>query len=135
MSCLVGVEVMVIKKVTREKLWIIIGSKIGVTGESLVGYFDTSINEMKRRFGKPDATVSLDGKATTVWVFVNTRTGEYIDFYDYKETSAYDYTLPSPEAFRKKYADIKFTWHVGSNSKAFARSFANRRKLEIVFGD
>ena len=118
------------KKVTIKGLWRIIKS-YRRTGGSHIGDYRATYNQMVKKFGRPE-TGSGDGKISTSWTFVNTESGSYVDFYDYKETDLYSSSKPTVRQFRRTYANKKFDWHIGSNDEQFAKLWLKNKKLRLL---
>ncbi len=85
------------------------------SGSFLIGYVNTSYNNLVMLFGKPNTI--MDGyKISTTWHLESDR-GDFVMIYDYKETNLYDPALPSVEEFRSL---PTHNWHIGGFDKQTA---------------
>lgn len=97
------------------------------TGTSLQGYFTTSFSKLAEALGPP--LEESDGyKVSTEWDLIS-KDGVTVTLYDYKETSLYDSSYPSVDAFRSL---PKYDWHIGAQNKAHADALI--KWLEVNVG-
>ena len=97
---------------------------------SLAGYITTSYAKLEAAFGPPTRGPegSGDGKVSTEWVFLF-RNDVQVTIYDYKETDAYDSSLPAVEEFR---ARPEYKWHISAPDGSTLTAAALRYWLEGV---
>ncbi len=94
-------------------------------GTSLQAEVTASFKAVCEILGKPQYCATKrdpdsDGKVSTQWIVTNDA-GEVFTIYDFKETSLYDRSNPSPTAFRNQ---PSIDWHIGGKERTSAGRFA-----------
>ena len=82
------------------------------TGAGRRGTVSLTFGALVRAFGQPGPP-SGDGKVSAEWRFTNIVSGETYTIHDYKQTSLYNVSYQTPEAFRGRYWFEPYEWSVG----------------------
>lgn len=81
----------------------------GYSDGCLLAYFKASYAELEAAFGPPMGDDDDgDGKMSTVWRVLDTKTHKSFDIYDYKEVNVYD-----KEQVQKFRSLPHYDWHIG----------------------
>jgi hypothetical protein len=99
---------------------------MGLNGSSLRTYVSVSPTDLINWFGEPGDCDEY--KVSMEWLFEDEE-GNIISLYDWKSTSLYDESLPSPQAARLQ--DTPYEFHVGSRSYEAAHNFVEWLSLRV----
>ena len=92
-------------------------------GTSLQQYVNVTYNKLENLFGEPNA--ESDGYKVSIEWNLEDNKGRVLTIYDYKETSLYDSTYPTPEEFLLSIKETPYSWHIGAGDQESAEALKN----------